>query len=332
MRLRFGDAVVVLDLVGHLQRAAGQTLRIPGERDGRSAVRNGGELPLGLAGGRADMGCAIACDGEMSFVGAFGCLLGRLGFGHAAPCEHIERAAAGADDQRGACRNRQGSRGRDGGFLVGGRQDDRRLAGIERRRHPGVDPDIGRRQHPVPVERRLGAQHALVAGGDIGRHHHHHDQRAQRPGIVDRQPRRRQAGADTLDGRQSALALRLPQRLGDRIPGRKRIGQRGRGAVADARAAVEPAQALFAARPAEPDKRKQGAHRRQHEQAEAYGTRHKRQRQPQSGPGGHQKQSDDGQEPGQVGPNPLPGDRISGPLQCLRELEPRNGIRGRGLL
>ena len=219
-----------------------------------------------------------------------------------------------------ARRHRQRSRGRKRGFLVGGRQDDRRLAGIERRRHPGIDPDIGRRQHAVPVERRLGTQHALVAGGDIGRHHHHRDQRAQRPGIVDRQPRRRQAGADPLDRRQGALALRLPQRQRDRILGRQRIGQRGRRAMADAGAAVEPAQALFAARPAKPDQRKQRSQRQQHEQAEADGARQKRQRQPQSGPGHHQKQPDDGQQPRQMRPASLPGDRISGPLQGLRQL------------
>ena len=128
------------------------------------------------------------------------------------------------------------------GFLVRRRQDDRRLAGIERRRHPGIDPDIGRRQHAVPVERRRGAQHALVAGGDIGRDHQHRDQRAQRPGIVDRQPRRRQAGADALDRCQCALALRLPQRQRDRILRGQRIGQRGRRAMADAGAAVQPAE------------------------------------------------------------------------------------------
>ena len=47
-----------------------------------------------------------------------------------------------------------GRRGGRRGILVRGRQDDRRLAGVERRRHPGIDPDIGRRQHAVPVERR----------------------------------------------------------------------------------------------------------------------------------------------------------------------------------
>ena len=39
MRLRFGDAVIVLDLVGHLQRAAGLTLRILGQRNGRAHGR-----------------------------------------------------------------------------------------------------------------------------------------------------------------------------------------------------------------------------------------------------------------------------------------------------
>ena len=179
------------------------------------------------------------------------------------------------------------------GFLVGGGQDDRRLAGIERRRHPGIDPDIGRRQHAVPVERRRDAHHALVAGRDIGRDQQHRDQRAQRPGIVDRQPRRRQPGADALDRGQRALALRLPQRPRDRILRRQRIGQRGRRAMADAGAAVEPAQRLFAARPAKPEQRKQRGQRQQHEQAEPDGAGDKRQRQPQAGPGHHQKQPDD---------------------------------------
>ena len=154
MRLRFGDAVVILDLVGHLQRAAGLTFRIFGQRNGRGAVGSGAELPLRLTGGRADMRGAVAGDGEMPFVGALGRLLGRHGFGHAAAGHHIERAAARAHDQRAARRHRQRSRGGCCGFLVRRRQNDRRLAGIERRRHPGIDPDIGRRQHAVPVERR----------------------------------------------------------------------------------------------------------------------------------------------------------------------------------
>ncbi len=214
-----------------------------------------------------------------SLVPLGACSVG-YGFGHAATADHIERAAARAHDQRRARRNRQGSRGGDGGFLVRRRQNDWWLAGIERRCHPGIDPDIGRRQHAVPVERRLGAQRALVARGHIGRDHHHRDQRAQRPGIMDRKPRRRQAGADALDRCQGAFALRLPQCVRNRIRRGQRIGQRGRRAMADAGAAVEPAEGLFAARPAKPGKRKQHAQRRQHEQTEAHGARNERQRQP----------------------------------------------------
>ena len=81
MRLRFGDAVIVLDLVGHLQRAAGLALRILGQRDGRGTVGNRAELPLRLAGGRADMRGAVAGDGEMPLVGALRRLLGRRRLG-----------------------------------------------------------------------------------------------------------------------------------------------------------------------------------------------------------------------------------------------------------
>ncbi len=204
---------------------------------------------------------AIAGDGEMPFIGALRRLLGRYRFGDAATADHIERAAARAHDQRAAHRNRQGSCGRYGGLLARRRQNDRWLAGIERWCHPGVDPDVGRRQHAVPVERRLGAQRALIACGNIGRDHHHRDQRAQRPGIVDRKPRRRQAGADALDRCQGAFALRVPQRLRDRILRDQRIGERGRRTMADPGATVEPAEGLFAARPAKPGKRKQRTQR-----------------------------------------------------------------------
>ena len=94
MRLRFGDAVVILDLVGHLQRAAGLTFRIFRKRDGRRTVGRGRESPLRLTGGRADMRGAVAGDGEVPFVGALRRLLGRYRFGHAAVGNHIEAAAA----------------------------------------------------------------------------------------------------------------------------------------------------------------------------------------------------------------------------------------------
>ena len=258
----------------------------------------------------------------MPLVGALGRLLGRHRLGHGASGDDIETAAARAHNQRAARRDLHGSRGRHRGFLVGRRQDNRRLGGVERRRHPGIDPDIGRRQHAIPVERRVGAQHALVAGGNIGRNHQHRDQRAQRPGIVDREPRRRQAGADALDRRQRALALRLPQRQRHRVLRRKRIGERGCRAMADAGTAVQPVERRFAARPAKPEQRKHRPERQKHEQTEPNGARHERQRQPQSGPGHRQKQPGDSQQAREMRPGRLPGDRIFRPPQRLRQLQP----------
>jgi hypothetical protein len=181
------------------------------------------------------------------------------------------------------------------------------------------------RQHAVQSKAAQTAA-ALVARGHIGRNRHHRDQRAQRPGIMDRQPRRRQAGAETLERCQSALALCLPQRLRDRILAGQRIRQRGRRAMADPGTAIEPAEARFAAWPAESRQRKQRPERREPEQADPDGARDKRQRQPQSGPGHHQKQSGDAQQPRQMRPGQLPRDRVSGPLQGLAQMQPRGGI------
>ena len=329
---RFGDAVIVLELVGHLQRAAGLTFRILGQRDGRRTVRRGGEPPLRLAGRRADMRGAVAGDLELALAGAIGRRLARGDLGEAAADDDVDGAAARANQQRAAGRNLQRPAIGRSCIPVRGGKNDRRLAGIDRRRHPGIDPHIGRRQHAVPVERRRNPHPALVTGRDIGRCHHHHDQRAQRPGIVDGKPRRRKPGANPLDRGQRTLALLPPQRLRDRVLGRERIGQRGRGPVANAGAAVEPAQSLFAGRPAKTCERKQRRECQQNEQHDARGACNERQRQPKAGPGRHEKQSDDAQKPGKAGPGALPRDRILSPLQGLRQLKPCDSIRlARGL-
>ena len=208
---------------------------------------------------------AVAGDLEMTLVGAFGRLFAGRYFADTATDHDIDGTAARAHQKRAAGRNRQRPAVGRAGVLVGSRQNDRRLAGVNRRRHPGIDPDIGRRQHAVPVERRGNAHRSFVPGGEISRRRHHHDQRAQRPGVVARQPRRRQAGADALDRGQRALALHLPQSDRDRILARQRVGERGRRAMSDAGAAVEPAQAFFAARPAVAQQREQRAKRQGHE-------------------------------------------------------------------
>ena len=254
---------------------------------------------------------AVASDREVPLVGAFRRLLSRRGFGDAAARHDIERTAARAHDQRAPRRNRQWSRlGERCAFLVCGRQDDRRLTGIERRGDPGIDPDIGRRQHAVPIERRNDAHRPFVARGEIGRHQHHQDQRTQRPGVVDRKPRRRQAGANALDRGQRAFALFPPQRLRKRVLRRQGIGERGCRAMADAGAAVEAAKRIGAGGPAEANQRPQHGNGGGGEQDEPGGARQRRQRQPEAGPGNGEEQSGKGQKPRQMRPDALPRDRI----------------------
>jgi len=255
---------------------------------------------------------AVAGDGEMLVVGAFGRGLRGRNFLEAAGDDDIQAAAGGAHDQGRTGGNGQRAGGRQRcRLLVGGRQDHRRLAGVERRRDPGVDADIGRRQHTVPVESSCEPQSALIARGKEGRDQHHHDQRAQRPGVVDGEARVRQTGADALERGQRALALRLPERLCDRILRGQRVGERGGGAVANARAAVEPGERLVAARPAKPNQGEQGGGCEPRENDEADGTGGKGQHQPQTGPGHRQKQADDGQDSHKTGPGTLPRDGIS---------------------
>ena len=60
--------------------------------------------------------------------------------------------AIGAVDLRGFARAQAG-------------QHDRRAAGIDRRRDPGIDAEIGRRHHALPVEGGGDALDAFAAGG-----------------------------------------------------------------------------------------------------------------------------------------------------------------------
>ena len=155
MRARFGDAVIVLELVGHLQRTAGLALRILGERNGRRHGR-GSRLNFHCGWPEGARTCAVPSPAMVkcrSLVPFGACSVGAISVtpppattSRVPPLERTSSvlpAGTGNGPATARC-----------GLLVGRRQDDRRLAGIDRRRHPGVDPDIGRRQHAVPVERR----------------------------------------------------------------------------------------------------------------------------------------------------------------------------------
>jgi len=136
-------------------------------------------------------------------------------------------------------------------------------------------PAPARRSSRTPTRRASPARRPRR----IGCHQHHQDQRAQRPGIVDCEAWRRQAGANPPDRGQRALALRLPQRQRDRIVGRQRVRQLGCRTMADAGTAIESAQGLLAARPAKPDQRPHRHHREDHEQDQPDGPRQEWQRQ-----------------------------------------------------
>ncbi len=106
----------------------------------------------------------------MPLLGALGCLGLRLGLGlgDAALDGDIEsRLAGGAHHQGRAGRHRHRGAGTCKRLLarVQTRQDQRRPAGVGRRRDPGVDPEIGRRHHAAPIEGRGDAFGALAARG-----------------------------------------------------------------------------------------------------------------------------------------------------------------------
>ncbi|MGY3470881.1 hypothetical protein ACVW0I_007752 [Bradyrhizobium sp. LM6.11] len=270
---------------------------------------------------------AVTGDGKMLLVGALGRGFSGGDLLEAAGDHDIEAAAGGAHDQgRAGGNGKRAAGGQRRGLLVGGRQDDRRLAGVERRRDPGVNANVGRRQHAVPVEGCAQPHRTLVAGGEEGRYQHHHDQRAERPGIMQSEPRVRQTGADALDRSQRALALCLPQRLRNRIPRAQRVREGGGRPMTDAGAAVEPGKRLLAARPAEATHREQDGNRHSGENDETDSAGNERQHHPEAGPGHHQEQADDGEKPCQIRPATLPRDGISGPLQGLRQLQPRQSV------
>ena len=187
-------------------------------------------------------------------------------------------------------------------------QDQRRLAGIGRRRHPGVDAEILRLHDAGPVERGGDALHALAGGGKERRGDQQHDQRAHRDRIEQMQPRARRAGLERIGGAQRLLDMRAPQRARHLIllAGAKFVGKRGRRPVREPAAAIEAAQAVERARQAEAQQRDR-RDRDQHDQDEQRdGAPHRRQHEPQAGPRDGEENPDRDRERGESRPEPLP--------------------------
>ena len=172
-RLRFGDAVIVFEAVGQKQRAARLLLGILGERNRRRLVGNDVERPGQIVAGAVQRRRAGRRDVEPIFLRAGRRVHVVLRRRDAAFAGDIEiELAGGAHDQR---RSRPAPRSACGlavdlrhfaGMNAG--ENDRRLAGIRRRRDPGVDAEIRRQHHALPVERGGDALPAFAAGGNEG--------------------------------------------------------------------------------------------------------------------------------------------------------------------
>ena len=253
--MRFDHAVVVVHLVVEPQRTARLPLRILDQLDRRRAVGDGGESPGQIAADDAvQRRRAVALDQ-------------RSGAPRCPPAKR--RCASGGASSRPPLRTTSkrtlpvaritswlpagtatGARRLRGLARAQARQHDRRAAGIDRRRDPGIDAEIGRRHHALPVEGGGDALDALAAGGKEARHRQNEHERAQRHRIAQRQPRRRPAGLELARRQQRAFDMRAPERLRDRIVlvGGDLVGDRGGRPVRLAAAAVEPAQAVIDAR------------------------------------------------------------------------------------
>ena len=288
LRLREGDAVVVLDLVGELQRAARLRLRILGKRDRGRAVGNRRERPGGIVGDAAQRDGRVFRDGEAALLGSGRCAARALvltALGEAGG-RKVEARAGGANDQHAAGRDRNGARLAH--LLAGAhaRQDHRRLAGVGRRRHPGVDAEIGGLHRAPPIERRGHAAEPLAAGADAGGDRQDQDEGAQRVGIAQQQPRLRHPGLQAAGGGERAHHMGLPEReralvLGS---GRHVVGDRGCGPVRQSAAQIEPAQRVPAARQGEARQRHGARQQQEPEQAHPDGAPERRQREPEAGP------------------------------------------------
>ena len=187
----------------------------------------------GLVESLGDLDAALALDVEM----------------HVAGRAHHE-LAAGRHRHRRALRLRRLTRPQ-------ARQHHRRAPGIDRRRDPGIDAEIRRRHHAVPIEGGGDAFDVFAAGAEETRDHQNEHQRAQRHRIAQRQPRRRPAGLELARRHQRALDMSLPERLRHRvvIVGGDMIDDGGGRAMRFSAHAVEPAQAVMNAGQPQPDQR-----------------------------------------------------------------------------
>ncbi len=170
-----------------------------------------------------------------------------LGGGNAAAAGNVEIELAGrAHDERRADRNGDrfaGFSARPSGLArMHAGKNDRWLAGIGWRGDPGVDAEIRRQYHALPVEGRSDALPVLAAGGDEGGDHGDENKAAQRIRIARREVRRRPAGLERACRGERARDMGLPkrERIGILRRHRQFVGDGRRRPVTDAAAPIEP--------------------------------------------------------------------------------------------
>ncbi len=155
------------------------------------------------------------------------------------------------------------------------------------------------------------------------------DQRAQRRGIVQRQARMRQAGADALERGQRALALRLPQRLCDRVlrasACRSAWWPGGDGCRSHDRAGPAPARGSASGNPPAGTQRRRLRGRRKADETDGADDEGQRQPadRPRTPPGTGPRRSEDR---ARMRPDTLPRDGIGRPCEGLRQLQPRQSV------
>ena len=183
-------------------------------------------------------------------------------------------------------------------------KNDRRFTGIAGRRHPGVDAEIRRQHHALPVECRSDTFPVFAAGGDEGGDDGDEHKASQRIGVARRNARRGPARLEGAGRGERAFDVRAPQRQRIRVlrGDDELVGDRRRRAMTQPAPAIEPAESVGGrgyAKAAEWNERRQ-CQQREHDHAG--GAAERRQPEPEAKPRNRQEQTDDRRQRRQSGP------------------------------
>ncbi len=240
----------------------------------------------------------------------------------------------GADDKLAALGHRQRAEGFGASAhrLAAVGKHDGGHAGIDRRRHPGVEPQQRRRRGGGGRERRVDPRPRIAAGGDYRDDERDEEKRADGIGVLAvgarRRPRRFQLG----DEAGETLAMQRPKLggLGLRRGAERVLVGRGR-AVLDVGAALQAPHRLGAGGERQPHQRQEGDDQRKPEDAKQDAVYERRHQAPAAEQREHQEGGDHDEGPQQSLPDALAEQRK--PAQAHAGLEaPLERVRLGGFL